>query len=165
MTDYTFVTDWQVDASRERVWDALLDARRWPDWWRGFRSVEVLDPGGESGVGVVLRQQWRSLVPYTLTLDLEILAVERRRRLVGRVSGDLEGRATWTLHEQDGETVVRFLMEVRPARAWMRLPVPFADRVIAANYAAIMRRGGRGLSRLVGRRVVEATSRLELRPI
>jgi uncharacterized protein YndB with AHSA1/START domain len=162
MADYTFLTDWQVDASRERVWDTLLDVRRWPTWWPGFRSVEVLDPGGDSGVGTVLRQQWRSLVPYTLTLELEILTVERGRRLVGRVSGDLLGRATWTLDEQDGETVVRFMMEVTPARAWMRLPLPFAGRIIAANYAAIMRWGGQGLARVVGRRVIESTTRLTL---
>lgn len=164
MAQYRALTEWQLDAPLERVWDALLLAREWPTWWRGFRSVDQLAPGEESGVGTVLRQRWRSLLPYTLTLDLEITAIERHQMLEGRASGDMRGLCRWTFERQGAATVVRFLIEVEPTRAWMRLRVPFAHQVFALNYGTIMRWGGEGLARLldapvVGRTLLPASAR------
>lgn len=157
MARYRALTEWQIDAPVERVCDSLLDARAWPTWWRGFRSVEELEPGEESGVGMVLRQRWRSLLPYTLTLDLEVTGIEPRRLLEGRTSGDMRGLCRWTFEARNGGTVVRFLLNVEPTRAWMNLPVPFADRVFALNYGTIMRWGGDGLARLLDAAVVGRT--------
>jgi hypothetical protein len=97
-----------------------------------------------------LRQQWRSLLPVPLTLDLEILRVEPRRRLVGRADGDLAGTCTFSFAEQDdGTTLVGFRMDVSPTRWWMRLPVPFAGTVVRRVHGALMRSGERGLARLL----------------
>jgi hypothetical protein len=149
MARYRALTEWHIDAPVERVWDVLLLAREWPTWWRGFRSIDELEPGAPSGVGKVLRQRWRSLLPYTLALDLEITGVERHRLLEGRTSGDMEGQCRWTFEPEGSRTIVRFLLDVAPTRAWMRLPVPFASRVFALNYGAIMGWGGEGLGRLL----------------
>lgn len=157
MAHYRALSEWQIEAPVERVWDVLLLAREWPAWWRGFRSVDQLEPGEESGVGKVLRQRWRSLLPYTLTLDLEITAVDGHRFLEGRTSGDMQGLCRWTFEPQGGRTVVRFLLDVEPTRAWMNVPVPFASRVFALNYGAIMRWGGEGLARLLDAPVVGRT--------
>lgn len=64
--NYVLQTDWWTPAAVAQVWDALADYAAWPTWWRGIRSVEVLRRGDESGAGTVLRQQWRSKLPYTL---------------------------------------------------------------------------------------------------
>lgn len=150
MARFQLVTRWQIDAPVDRVWDALLLVRDWPTWWKGFRSVDVLDPGQESGVGMKIRQSWRSLLPYTLVLELEIARVERHRLLEGRASGDMAGTCRWTFHDRDGRTSVQFEMAVSPTRWWMTLPIPFAGRVVAWNYDAVMRWGGEGLARRLG---------------
>jgi hypothetical protein len=162
MARYRFVTEWQVDAPVERVWDALLLVGDWPTWWKGFRAVEQLRAGDDSGVGTQIRQRWRSLLPFTLVLDLEITYVERRRLLEGQASGDMKGRCTWILGEEDGRTSVAFVMDVRPTRWWMDLPLPFAGRIVAWNYNAIMRWGGEGLARLLADREAERTARTEM---
>lgn len=149
-------SEWRVDAPRERVWDALLDYGRWPEWWRGFRAVERLGDGDDSGVGTRIRQSWRSRLPYTLVFDLEITGVERRARLEGRATGDVVGGATWTFEERGHETVVRFDLDVRPGRWWMRLPVPFAERIFAWNFDTVMTWGGEGLARRLGVGVAHA---------
>lgn len=149
MGHYRMITEWHADAPLDRVWDALLLVRDWPTWWKGFRSVEQLRPGEESGVAMVVRQAWRSYLPYTLEFDLEILRVERRTLLEGRASGDVEGTCRWSFEQRDGGTVVRFVMDVRTTRWWMNLPAPFAGRVFAFNYHAIMRWGSEGLGRLL----------------
>jgi hypothetical protein len=162
MGHYRFITEWQADAPAEQVWDVLLDYRRWPTWWRGFRSVEQLAPGDPSGRGMRIRQAWRSLIPYTLTFDLEILGLQRPGLVRGRASGAVEGDCTWTLEEQAGRTTVRFLMDVRTTRWWMNLPLPLAGRIFAWNYDAIMRWGAEGMTRAMGRPVVDATAELRL---
>lgn len=151
MTHYVLTNEWQLDAPVDRVWDVLLRSADWPAWWHGIRSVEQIESGDDSGVGMRLRQQWRSLLPYTLKLDLEILHVEQRRLLVGRATGDMAGTCTFAFDETPRGTTVRFEMNVRPTKTWMNLPVPFADRVVRLNYDVIMRRGGEGLSGLLVR--------------
>jgi uncharacterized membrane protein len=156
------VTEWQVDAPVDRVWDTLLLVRGWPAWWKGFRSVDVLDAGQASGAGMKIRQRWRSLLPYTLALDLEITRVERHRLLEGRASGDMAGSCRWTFDDRDGRTTVRFELAVSPTRWWMALPIPFAGRVVALNYDAVMRWGGRGLARQLGVGVTHLAAEGEL---
>jgi len=162
MAHYTLVTSWQLDAPVDRVWDALLRSAEWPEWWRGFRSVERLASGDDDGVGMRLRQRWRSLLPYTLTLDLEILRVEQQRRLEGRSSGDMAGTCTWTFEARDGGTLVGFVMDVRPTKAWMNLPLPFSGKIVALNYQALMRWGRDGLAARRGQRTVDEAVRAGL---
>lgn len=157
MARHRCTSEWEVEASIDRVWDALLLVGEWPTWWRGFRAVERLDGGDPSGVGMRIRQHWRSLLPYTMAIDLEIARVERYRLLEGRASGDMAGTCTWEFVDVGGRTHVRFVLDVSPTRWWMRLPVPFAGRVLAWNFDAIMRWGSDGLARLLGTGVVDRT--------
>jgi uncharacterized protein YndB with AHSA1/START domain len=162
MADYHVVTEWRAAAPRQHVWSALLDYREWPAWWRGFRKVDRLRAGDDQGVGMILRQQWRSLLPYTLTFELEILEIESAALLRGRISGDMDGTATWTMDEAAGETRIRFVLDVHPARPWMNLPVPFAGRIFAANYDAVMRWGSEGLARRLEAGVADWTAQARL---
>ena len=147
---YRFSTVWWTAAENERVWAALADYAKWPTWWRGIQSVEVLRHGDESGVGTILRQQWRSWVPYTLVFDLEMLRIEGEKLLDGRASGDLEGACRWMLAPVQGGTELRFAVDIRTSRWWMNLPVPFASRVVQSNFDAIMTWGRQGLARMLG---------------
>jgi len=150
MAGYRFLTVWWTPAVTDRVWEALADYATWPTWWRGVRSVEVLRGGDESGVGTILRQRWRSRVPYTLVFDLEMLRIEGGKLLDGRASGDLEGTCRWTLAPVDGGTELRFSVDVRTGRWWMNLPIPLAPRVVRTSFETIMRWGREGLARTLG---------------
>jgi hypothetical protein len=149
-TNYRFQTVWWTPAAIDRIWEALANYGAWPNWWRGIRKVEVVRRGDESGVGTVLRQQWRSRLPYTLVFDLEMLRIESRRVLEGRASGDLEGTCKWTLSPVNGGMEIRFAVDVRTGRWWMNLPVPFAPRVVRASFETIMSWGRAGLARALG---------------
>lgn len=156
-TSYRFQTVWQTSTDIERIWETLANYAAWPTWWRGIRKVEVLRSGDESGVGTVLRQGWRSWLPYTLVFDLEMIRLESRRVLEGRASGDLEGICKWTFTPIDGCTEIRFDVHVRTGRWWMNLPIPFSPQIVRANFDTIMHWGREGLERTLGMPV-------ELRP-
>jgi uncharacterized protein YndB with AHSA1/START domain len=155
MGSYRFVTDWHVDAPVERVWDAIYDSERWPDWWRGVLAVVPVaqrqtDPGDD-----VRRYTFRGRLPYSLTFEMRVTRSEPHTLLQGRASGELEGTGTWTFSGSDAGTDVRYVWEVRTTRPWMDLPIPFARRIFMANHDAIMRWGAEGLERHLGARVTD----------
>lgn len=149
-TSHRFQTVWRTTADIERIWETLANYAAWPSWWRGIRKVEVLRRGDEGGVGTVLRQGWRSWLPYTLVFDLEMIRLESRRILEGCASGDLEGICRWTFTPVHDGTEIRFDVNVRPGRWWMNLPIPFASNIVRANFETIMRWGREGLERTLG---------------
>ena len=70
MSEYSFLTTWCLEASREPVWDAIWDSEKWPQWWRGITAAEKVAIGDEDGVGQVGRYRWRSTLPYDLDFTM-----------------------------------------------------------------------------------------------
>ena len=144
---YRFSKVWWTSATTDQVWEILANYAAWPTWWRGIQGVEVLRRGDDSGAGTILRQQWRSRVPYTLVFDLEMIRIESRKILDGRASGDLEGTCRWTFAPVDGGTELRFDVNVRPGRWWMNLPLPFAAKIVRGSFETIMGWGRQGFEK------------------
>ena len=44
MALFHFVTELEVAAPPERVWEVIEKPSAWPTWWHWLRSVEVLEP-------------------------------------------------------------------------------------------------------------------------
>lgn len=153
MAAYRFLTTWCLDAPIERVWDALYDSAAWPRWWNGVRSAINVRDGDEGDVGAVWRYTWRSRLPYDLEFEMETTRVEPPHVLVGRARGELVGTGTWRLFEGLGTAVV-YEWDVDTTRDWMNALAPVARPVFAWNHDIVMRRGGEGLARLLGARLL-----------
>jgi uncharacterized protein YndB with AHSA1/START domain len=86
MPEYRFLTTWLLQTEVERVWDAIYDSERWPEWWKGVLEADKLEEGDERG---------RPVRP----LRLEVEASLRLEFFVGppRSSGPPAGasRASW----------------------------------------------------------------------
>ena len=65
-----------MDAPRERAWDVIEDAARWPEWWRGVVRVDELDPGGPGRLGARFAIEWRSRLPYPLEFEFTVERVD-----------------------------------------------------------------------------------------
>jgi uncharacterized protein YndB with AHSA1/START domain len=89
MSEYRFLTTWCLEAPRERVWDAIWDSEKWPQWWRGVTAAEMVADGDETGVGQVGRYSWRSKLPYDLDFTMTTTRVEAPHLLEGEASGAL----------------------------------------------------------------------------
>jgi uncharacterized protein YndB with AHSA1/START domain len=154
---YRFVTDWRVDAPTERVWDAIHDSERWPEWWRGVLAVDRLPSQVRDDADEVRRYTFRGRLPYSLTFDMRVTRSEPPSLLEGRASGELEGTGTWTFSDSADGCEVRYIWDIRTTRPWMNLPIPFARPIFTANHDVIMRWGAEGLERLLGARVTDRT--------
>ena len=154
MAEYRFLTTWLVEAERARVWDAIYESERWPEWWRGVVETERLAEGDESGVGQVGRYVWKSKLPYKLEFTLRTTRVERPRLLEGAASGELAGTGRWRFFEQNGITAVIYEWDVHTTRAWMNVLAPIGRPLFAVNHDYVMRNGGEGIAKLLGAKLL-----------
>jgi len=147
---YQLLTTWLLDAPIDRVWDVLHDARRWPSWWRGVERADVVSDD-------LWRTTWRSILPYELTFDFEIVARDRPYRLSGVARGELAGTGTWRLYEGAEGTASTWDWEVATTARWMNAVAPAARPVFVWNHGWVMRRGAEGLARELGCRLLAAS--------
>jgi hypothetical protein len=154
MAEYAFLTTWLLESPREPVWEVIHDQAAWPSWWRGVEEATELRRGEENGLGSVSRMVWRSLLPYRITFDVTITRIEHPTLMEGQAVGELEGVGRWRLYEQDGVTAVLYEWNVRTTKPWMNLMAPLLRPAFEWNHDWVMRRGGEGISRLLGCRLL-----------
>lgn len=154
MADYSFLTTWLLDSPREPVWEAIHDQRSWPRWWRGVEEVEEIRPGEDGGVGTVSRMVWKSLLPYRVEFETTTTRVERPHLLEADAVGELAGVGRWRLFERDGVTAVLYEWSVATTKPWMNLLAPLARPAFEWNHDWVMARGGEGIARLLGCRLL-----------
>ncbi|MET9363515.1 SRPBCC family protein [Streptomyces sp. NPDC006632] len=138
---YRFRSVWELRAAPAAVYTVLERAEEYPLWWPQVRDVTPVDDRTATA-------RFRSVIPY----DLRVTAHETRRDpaaliLEAALSGDLEGRARWTLLAHDGGTRAVYDQEVEVRKPLLRrLAVP-GRPLFRANHALMMRAGLRGLRR------------------
>ncbi|MBA2505322.1 MAG: SRPBCC family protein [Thermoleophilaceae bacterium] len=153
MAQYEFLTTWCLDAPIDDVFEVLHASEKFPEWWKGVQSVEVLESGDADGIGELGRYSWRSVLPYTLVFDSRVTRVERPHLIVGEATGELEGVGTWRLFEGSGTAVI-YEWRVRTTQVWMNLFGPLARPAFAWNHDRVMRQGGHGIAELLGTQLV-----------
>ncbi|HEY2846771.1 MAG TPA: SRPBCC family protein [Pyrinomonadaceae bacterium] len=153
MSDYEFVTHWNINAPLASTYAAIEDADSWPQWWPGVVSSVELTPGDDSGLGSIRRTVWRSALPYNLEFDSEVVNIEKNRSIEVRAFGQLDGRGVWTL-ESDGDdkTRVRYDWTVKTTKPWMNNLSPIARPIFRWNHDVIMGWGEDGLNRYLADR-------------
>lgn len=141
--EYVFLDEWDVDAPREAVFEAIADARTYPDWWKPvYISV---DADGSPEVGCASRQHFKGRLPYTLKTVSTVVRLERPEILETDVVGDLRGRGLWTLTERDGRTHVRFDWTVLADRPLLKRLTPVLRPLFRANHNWAVKRAMEGL--------------------
>jgi uncharacterized protein YndB with AHSA1/START domain len=151
MAEYSFVTEWRLEAPIDRVYDALHDSLAWPGWWPAVKSVDEIRPAAAGGgIGSVRRYTFKGSLPYTLSFDMTVERLQPPTTLAGRAAGELEGTGVWTLSERDGATVARYDWNIRTTRWWMNLLAPLARGVFKSNHDLVMRSGAKGICTLLG---------------
>jgi hypothetical protein len=153
VAEYRFLTTWCIDAPIEDVFAAIDEAGRWPEWWKGVRRAELLEPGDADGLGRLWGFTWRSRLPYDLAFDSRVTAREPPYLLEGQADGELIGVGRWRLYAGHGTAVV-YEWNVRTARPWMNRIAPVARPAFAWNHDAVMRQGAEGLAQLLGARLL-----------
>ena len=156
MAEYRFLTTWLLEAPRERIWDAIYESERWPEWWKGVEEATKLEEGDEAGIGQFGRYVWKAKLPYRVEFTIRTTRVERPHLLEGNADGELAGVGRWRLFERDGVTAVIYEWNVHTTKWWMNLLSPVARPVFQSNHDYVMRNGGEGIAKLLGASLLAA---------
>ena len=154
MAAYHFVTTWKLRAPLDAVWQAIVEAEKWPEWWHGVVSVQSARPPNDDGLGGKLHMVWRSRLPYNLAFDMETTRIEPKRIIEGRATGELVGTGVWEVRENEGVTTVRYTWDVGTSRPWMNLLAPIGRPIFAWNHDYVMHAGGIGLAKLLNAELI-----------
>jgi quercetin dioxygenase-like cupin family protein/uncharacterized protein YndB with AHSA1/START domain len=142
--EYVFVDEWDVAAPIEAVFEALADARTYPEWWTPVYLEAHAD--GPAAVGHVSTQRFKGRLPYRLNTRTTTIRHDPPTVLEGDVEGDLRGRGVWTLTPLgDGGTHVRFDWRVFADRLLLRVLTPVMRPAFAWNHAWAIARARDGL--------------------
>ena len=141
--EYGFVDEWDVAAPPEAVFDAIADARSYPDWWRPV-YLEV-DADGPAELGKVSRQRFKGRLPYQLRTESRIVRLERPHAVAADVDGDLRGHGEWTLTPTADGTHVRFDWRVHADRRLLRVLTPLLRPAFRWNHNWAIARAMEGL--------------------
>ena len=103
--DYHFIDRWRVAGSVKEVADIIEDALSLSAWWPSvYFEVRELEPGGEGGVGKLIRLHAGGWLPYTLRINFRTTESRYPHGFTMEATGDLEGKGIWTF-QQDGPLV------------------------------------------------------------
>jgi len=132
MAPYRFVDEWDVAAPPEAVFDALADARAYPQWWRPVYLGAQAD--GPVALGTASEQHFKGRLPYHLHTRSVIVELDPPRRVTADVEGDLRGRGTWMLTPTAAGTHVRFDWQVYADRKLLRTLTPVLRPLFRWNH-------------------------------
>jgi hypothetical protein len=151
---YSFVTIWKVNAPVEKVWDAITDSLKWPQWWKGVEKVVELEKGDADGIGSVHRYTWKSALPYRLSFDMRLTKMEKYKYLEGEAFGELVGKGIWHFNQTGNITTIRYNWDVSTTKVWMNFLAPLLKPAFEWNHDYVMKSGGEGLAKLLDTKLV-----------
>ncbi len=143
-SEYVFIDEWDIDAPQDAVFDALADARTYPEWWRPVYIT--VDADGPPEVGRISQQEFKGRLPYHLKTRSTIVQMDRPGELEVSVVGDLTGKGVWTLSPAaDGGVHVRFDWRVVADRTLLRVLTPLLRPLFRWNHNWSIQRATEGL--------------------
>ena len=100
-----------------------------------MREVSRLEAAGPDGLGGTAQMTFLGKLPDKLRFDMRISRLDPPRALAGDATGELVGSGTWTLCEEAGWTVARYVWAIETTRQWMNLlaPCPSSTRSSAST--------------------------------
>jgi hypothetical protein len=137
-SEYVFVDEWEVAAPPEDVYDTIVDARTYPEWWKPvYLSVE----GDERET----RHHFKGRLPYALKMRARLVYEERPRTFDVEVDGDLRGRGRWTFTPTATGTRLRWDWTVYADRPLLRYLTPVLRPLFRWNHNWAVARAREGL--------------------
>ncbi len=151
--DYIFVTEWQVPAPIDLVFDILKSGRDYPRWWPDvYLEARAERPGADGRVGDRVFLLTKGRLPYRLRWTAEVVRLERPAEIELTASGDFVGQGIWHLEPRDHGTHVRFDWRIRADKLLLRWFSPVFKPLFSWNHRWAMATG-------LGRLTAEAQRR------
>jgi hypothetical protein len=151
--DYHFITQWKVKGTCEEVYEILRKPEDLARWWpEVYLKVDVLEPGGEEGVGMVVDLLTKGKLPYKLKWSFCVTNANRPYGFGLEAKGDFVGTGQWTFTQEDDQVSILYDWKIRADKPLLRSLSGVLKPVFSANHRWAMEKGEAALKRELVRR-------------
>lgn len=154
MSQYHFITRWEMTASCEEVYRILEDVETLSEWWPSvYLQVEVLDKGRPGGVGKIVALFTKGWLPYTLRWKFRVTQTDFPNGFTLEATGDFAGSGVWTfLPLENGRCEVLYDWKIQAEKPLLRRLSWLLRPIFSANHHWAMRKGAESLELELRRR-------------
>jgi hypothetical protein len=144
--DYHFLDRWRVAGSVKEVADIIEDALSLSAWWPSvYFEVRELEPGGEGGVGKLIRLRAGGWLPYTLRINFRTTESRYPHGFTMEATGDLEGKGVWTFEPASEFVDVTYDWTIRANKPIIDKLSFLLKPIFRSNHNWTMKRGEESL--------------------
>jgi hypothetical protein len=142
-----------VESTAPEIYEILNDAADLPRWWPSvYLDVQVLEEGGEHGVGKVVSLYTKGWLPYTLRWHFRLTESRYPYGSTLEAWGDFVGRGIWTFTEDGRFVDITYDWQIRADKFLLRHGSFLLKPIFAANHRWAMRKGEESLKLELARR-------------
>lgn len=144
MSQYHFITHWNVEASPAEVYHFLEDVTLLPVWWPAvYLDLIITNPGQTGGIGKEVTLYTKGWLPYTLLWKFRVIATDFPQGFVLEAFGDFVGKGIWTFSE--GSTPehcnITYDWKIQAEKPLLKYLSFLLKPIFAANHLWAMRMG------------------------
>lgn len=163
--DYHFIDRWRVEGDVREVADILEDVLSLPRWWGSvYFDVQELEPGGEHGVGRLIRLHAGGWLPYTLRINFRTIESRYPHGFSMEATGDLEGLGIWTFAPDRQFVNVTYDWTIRANKRIIKTLSFLLKPIFRSNHSWAMNRGEESLKLELLRRRARSAEELKRIP-
>lgn len=140
--EYAFLTEWNVTAPIELVYDILKDGKEYVRWWPDvYLAAEYIPSGAANGIGDQVKLLTKGWLPYKLRWTATAERYEQPHTIAITASGDFEGRGVWSLQQRRKECHITFDWRLRADKPLLRWLSPVFKPIFKWNHRWAMEKG------------------------
>jgi hypothetical protein len=146
-TAYHFITNWQVNATPDEVYEIITNSAALTRWWPAvYLDIKVLEPGGHNGVGKIVELYTKGWLPYSLRWKFIVKNTNRPFGLEIQALGDFEGRGVWRFYANENGTTITYDWKIEAQKPILKKLSWIFKPIFSANHLWAMRKGEQSLA-------------------
>ncbi|MEZ4904531.1 MAG: SRPBCC family protein [Spirosomataceae bacterium] len=150
---YHFVTNWQVAATPQEVYDIISQSSQLTRWWPSvYLDVKVLEEGNADGVGKLVELYTKGWLPYTLQWKFRVKNTHKPHGIEIEALGDFIGRGIWIFEGNGNGTSIIYDWKIEATKPILKKMSWLLKPAFSANHLWAMRKGEESLKLEIRRR-------------
>lgn len=147
MSNYHFITRWNLPTTCEEVYRTLEEAEDLARWWPSvYLDVKQVEKGQPGGVGKVIELYTKGWLPYTLRWKFRVTETDFPNGYALEAIGDFKGRGVWTFRQTDANNCeVVYDWQISAEKPLLKLLTPLLRPLFSFNHLWAMRKGEESL--------------------
>lgn len=167
MSNYHFITRWQVPTSCEEVYRILEAPENLPIWWPSvYLDVNILEKGQSGGIGKLVELHTKGWLPYTLRWRFRVTKTDFPNGFELEALGDFVGRGIWTFKPlPNSHCEVIYDWKISAEKPLLKTLTPLLRPIFSANHHWAMHKGEESLKLEILRRSAQTPEELAIIPL